>query len=219
MQNPLSAPLSGRDLATSFLREHVLSDPAMQGQFINEQDIADRVGVSRTPVREAMLLLSAEGLVEMIPKRGAQIPIITGRQISEVMELRGILERSATTLAMERGAAPAQAMRAVLDEQRSLVHSEPEATGKTFIAHDRTFHELLVDAAGNELLSETYSKLRTRLVLIGVEALFRTPHRQESVCTEHENIVAAIEANDISAAIAATDHHLAVTLDVLLRGA
>ncbi|WP_345033981.1 GntR family transcriptional regulator [Kutzneria kofuensis] len=59
--------VSGRDRAYDYLRNTVLADPAAQGTFLNEQDIADRIGVSRTPIREALLMLSAEELVRLVP--------------------------------------------------------------------------------------------------------------------------------------------------------
>src|SRR5579884_1799981 len=86
---------SGRDRAMHYLRETVLADPNLQGTFLNEVELAKRIGVSRTPVREALLLLVADGLVEMLPGRGAYIPPLSGRQVRELMELRGLFERHA----------------------------------------------------------------------------------------------------------------------------
>lgn len=73
---------ASRDRAYAYLHDEVLADPASQGTFLNEQHIAERIGVSRTPVREAMLLLAAHGLVEMVPKRGTYVPRLTARQIT-----------------------------------------------------------------------------------------------------------------------------------------
>ena len=64
---------SNRDLAVTYLRERVLVDPRRQGTFLKEVDLAQEIGVSRTPVREALLSLEAEGLVEMVPRRGAWV--------------------------------------------------------------------------------------------------------------------------------------------------
>src|SRR5436305_3305361 len=80
------AQASGRERAYRHLRETVLVDPAVQGTFLNEVDLAQAIGVSRTPVREALLLLVSEGQVEMVPKRGAYVPPLSGRQIRELME-------------------------------------------------------------------------------------------------------------------------------------
>ncbi|MCU6479853.1 DNA-binding GntR family transcriptional regulator [Arthrobacter silviterrae] len=210
--------LSGRDRAYEFLRDHILTDPNMQGTFLNEQELAAQIGVSRTPVREALLLLVADGLVELIPKRGALIPTISGRQISELFELRNVLEKYAAGAAIGAGRVPLAEMAETLSQQAALVDSlEPDAATE-FIRLDQHFHQLLIDAVGNELMSQTYSKLRARQVLIGVQALFRSQDRQNRVCEEHGLIVGALRDGNVPAATAAIDAHLAVTLDLFLRG-
>jgi len=210
--------LSGRDRAYEFLRDHILTDPNMQGTFLNEQELAAQIGVSRTPVREALLLLVADGLVELIPKRGALIPTISGRQISELFELRNVLEKYAAGAAIDAGRVPLAEMAETLSQQAALVDSlEPDAATE-FIRLDQHFHQLLIDAVGNELMSQTYSKLRARQVLIGVQALFRSQDRQNRVCEEHGQIVDALKDGNVLSATAAIDAHLAVTLDLFLRG-
>jgi len=208
-------PLSGRDKALHFLRETVLADPAIQGTFLNEVELANRVGVSRTPVREALLLLVADGLIEMIPGRGAYVPPLTGRQIRELMELRGVLERHCAARALAAGAIPFSTLRRVLAEQDELAEDGEDATA--FIDRDMVFHQALVDAGGNGLLSHTYAGLRVRQRRLGVAALHRSANRQRAVCTEHERIVTALAEGDEARALAAIDEHLALTLRVLLE--
>lgn len=206
---------SGRDRALHYLRETVLVDPAVQGTFLNEVELAGRIGVSRTPVREALLLLVADGLVEMLPGRGAYVPPLTGRQIRELMELRGVLERHAAARTLAERTVPLDRLRAVLDEQRELARTGGDAGA--FIERDMVFHQAIVDAAGNALLARTYAGLRVRQRRLGVAALFRSADRQRSVCTEHEHILGALEAGDADAAGAAIDEHLGLTLRVLLE--
>ena len=105
---------SGREKAYAYLRENVLIDPDMQGKFLNEQELAAEIGVSRTPVREALLLLVSDGLVELIPQRGAYVPLVTGREVSELMELRGVLESHAARLVIAEGRVPAAEMQETL---------------------------------------------------------------------------------------------------------
>lgn len=209
---------SGRDRAYEYLRDHVLADARMQGQFLNEQELAARIGVSRTPVREALLLLVSDGLVELIPKRGALIPVISGREIAELMEMRGVLERHAAQSAITSGRVPLDAMTEALQHQDELRDQPTEDSAGTFIHWDRRFHQLLIDATDNSLISKTYSKLSSRQVLVGTEALFRTPDRQADVCREHGEILEALGRADVGGAQAAIDRHLAATLQLLLRG-
>jgi DNA-binding GntR family transcriptional regulator len=210
---------SGRERAYRHLRETVLVDPAVQGTFLNEVDLAQDIGVSRTPVREALLLLVAEGLVEMVPKRGAYVPPLSGRQIRELMELRTLLEQHAASVTLAQGSVPVPAMRAALGEQERLLDADARATdvAHEFIEWDRRFHQSLVDAAGNELIARTYAGLRTRQVRVGVAALFRATDRQRAVCAEHRSIVDALDSGDEAAAHGAISEHLRITLQLFLE--
>ncbi|GAB3213667.1 GntR family transcriptional regulator [Marinactinospora thermotolerans] len=204
---------SGRDRAYTYLKEVYLADPECQGRFINEQEVADRIGVSRTPIREALFLLSAEGLVQLIPKRGAYVAPWTARELSELMELRGMVERHAATQAIARGVVPEAEMRAALDRQYGLRGSDE---GAAFIDWDHRFHSALVTAVGNDMLIDFYSGLRARQVRAGIVALFSAPHRREAVLQEHEEILRGLVDGDVAAAHRAIDAHLDSTLRVLI---
>ena len=209
---------SGRERAYRHLRETVLVDPAVQGTFLNEVELAQEIGVSRTPVREALLLLVADGLVEMVPKRGAYVPPLSGRQIRELMELRELLEQHAASVTLAGHRVPLETMRDALAAQVRLI--EPAVTddsAREFIEWDRRFHQSLVDAAGNELIARTYAGLRTRQVRGGVAARFRATNRQRAVCTEHQRIVDALASEDEAAAHAAIEDHLRITLRLFLE--
>lgn len=208
-------PISGRDKALHHLREAVLVDPEVEGTFLNEGELATRIGVSRTPVREALLLLVADGLVEMIPGRGAYVPPLTGRQIRELMELRGVLERHCAERALAEGTVPFATLRRILAEQDELAETGADATA--FIDRDMVFHQALVDAGGNTMLSRTYAGLRVRQRRLGVAAVHGSSPRQRAVCTEHERIVRALAEGDVVEARAAIDDHLALTQRVLLE--
>jgi len=208
---------SGREKAYAYLRENILIDPDMQGRFLNEQELAAEIGVSRTPVREALLLLVSDGLVELIPQRGAYVPPVTGREMSELMELRGVLESHAARLVIEQHRVPARTMQETLDQQAGLPDDLNPDAAREFIRLDTLFHQQLIDAAGNELISRTYSKLHVRQILVGVSALFRTGGRRKQVCAEHQGILDALVSGDPVKAQEAIDHHLAITRDILLR--
>jgi DNA-binding GntR family transcriptional regulator len=204
---------SGRQRAYEYLRDAVLTDPAVSGQFISEQDVAARVGVSRTPVREALLLLAAEDLVTLIPQKGAYVAALSPRETAELIELRGVLERFAAQRALADRTVPVAALRAVLDRQRE-VRADPDS--RAFIDLDHEFHTTLVAAAGNALLTRQYQGLRVRQVRAGLAALARTHARQDAVLVEHEAILTALAAGDADRATAAITAHLAATRTALL---
>lgn len=208
---------SGRDRAYAFIKDQVLTAPTTAGTFLNEQQLATQIGVSRTPVREALLILQAEGLVELVPNRGILVPPLSGRQIAELMDLRAVLERHAAASTLGNGHPPTAEMRAILTEQQNLIDSRDESAAKQFIELDGRFHQTLVDSAGSELLSNTYAGLRARQLRIGLAAVFASPDRQRRVCAEHEAIVTALESGDVARTHAALDEHLDITLQTLLR--
>ncbi|OZM77079.1 GntR family transcriptional regulator [Pseudonocardia sp. MH-G8] len=211
---------SGRDRAMHFLRETVLADPKLQGTFLNEVELAKQIGVSRTPVREALLLLVADGLVEMLPGRGAYIPPLSGRQVRELMELRGLFERHAATRTIASDTVPVHVMRELLEEQKALATTGDVGSAESaakFIERDVVFHQALVDAADNVMLARSYAGLRVRQRRLGVTALFRATDRQLAVCEEHGEIVSALAGHDEAAALAAIDAHLGRTMQVLLQ--
>ncbi|GGG22297.1 GntR family transcriptional regulator [Rhodococcoides trifolii] len=214
---------SGRDRAYAYLRDQVLTSPASTGTFLNEGELASAIGVSRTPVREALLLLVSEGLIEMVPKRGAYVPPVSGRQIGELMDLRGVLERHAASRSITHGNAPVTEMTHALAEQETLAELSMSNSGlsddasKRFIHWDGLFHQALIDSAGSELLSRTYAGLRARQLRVGLSALVEVAGRQHHVCGEHQAIVDALAAGDEGLAFTAIDDHLVVTTSILLR--
>lgn len=204
---------SGRERAYDFVKNSVLTDPASQGQFISEQEVAARIGVSRTPIREALLMLSAEGLVQLVPNRGAYIAPLTGKELRELVELRGLLERFVAEKTIGNSTVPLDGMRALLEQQGQL---EGPDDAEEFIGCDAAFHQLLIDAAGSELLSRTYQGLRARQVRAGLVALFHEPSRQSAVLTEHAAILDALAGRDVARTVAAIDEHLEATLRIQL---
>lgn len=197
---------SGRDRGYEYLRAERLSGPDLAGTFINEQHVAEAVGVSRTPVREALLMLSAQHLVQLVPHRGAFVPTLTGAQASQVFAAREMIEQWCARAAIARGRAPVAKMRAAVEIQRGL-----SGDAKAFIEADRDFHALLIASAGNDVVDDMYEGLRVRHVLIGVTAVRRPGARLEDVLAEHVAIVDGLEAGDPALVDAAISAHLEAT--------
>lgn len=146
------------------------------------------------------------------------MPRLTARQITELMEMRGVLERYAAEATLAAGTTPLARMTEVLNEQRELLSPQDLGSFRQFIALDRDFHQALVDAVGNKLICEAYANLRTRQLVVGVEALYRSSTRRHEVCVEHTAILDALAAGDSDRAKNAIDEHLRITHDLLQRG-
>jgi DNA-binding GntR family transcriptional regulator len=204
----MPSPRSGRERAYEYLRTSVLTDPGLVGTFINEQDIAARVGVSRTPVREALLRLAAEDLVQLQPNRGAFIAPVSTEQTRQILQARGVIETWAARHCIASGTVPLAAMAARLSEQEELLLDGPD---DEFARVDSEFHVLLVRAAGNPLLDRMYDALHARHVLLGLTAARRHGLQHATVVHEHHTVVAALRSGDADAAEQAIWAHLAQT--------
>lgn len=218
---PSVVPPSGRDRALGHLRS-LLTDPQVEGGFISEQDVADAVGVSRTPVREALLILASEGLVDLEPRRGARVAVLTPRETAELMEMRGLIERFAVQRALAQRLSPHDALAEVMRRQDAVTEGLDRLTfeqARECIELDREFHQTLVDAAGNSLISRSYAALREKQVRVGISALSIGPSRWNAVTHEHGAIVEALRVGDQAAAEKAIDDHLSITLRTILTGA
>jgi DNA-binding GntR family transcriptional regulator len=204
-----------KDRAYAFTKQRVLDATYAGGELLTEGEVADALGMSRTPVREAFLRLESEGLLRLYPKRGALVVPVSAQEVEAVMETRLLFERFAFTRAIERGADVTGAMRDAIAEQEE--HADAgDLDG--FVAADRTFHTVLVEAAGNDILLSFYESLRDRQQRMGVTALRREPRRIGQILDEHRGLIDAIETGEVEATLALLDEHLHGTLVLLRRG-
>jgi DNA-binding GntR family transcriptional regulator len=185
------------------------------GELLTEGEVADALGMSRTPVREAFLRLESEGLLRLYPKRGALVVPVSAREVEAVMETRALVERFAFARAIERGTDVTGAMREAIARQEE--HAGAGALDD-FVAADRAFHTVPVAAAGNEILTALYDSLRDRQQRMGLAALQREPRRLGEILDEHRGLTDAIESGEVETTLALLDEHLHGTLVLLRRG-
>lgn len=196
---------SSRVRAYEYIRDNMLSDPRNHGGFLTEDQVAAQVGLSRTPVREAFILLAAEGLLQLVPRHGAYVPPVTTEEIDEVLQLRAILEVRSAEAALQKGRPPLEPMELALERQ---VECSGEGREREFSEWDNEFHLALVRAAGNSLMTKVYADLRGRHIRIGVRALGTTPDRKAPVIDEHRAILEALRSGDVQATVQALLHHI-----------
>ena len=135
-------------------RERGLGDSARHGArrsrlggHVRQRAATGRAGRCRTPVREALLILASEGLLHGVPQRGMYIPPLTGREIRELMDLRGVLEKHAAVVAAADPDKTTARMDEVVAEQHAMADDPARRDEKLFIELDRKFHQILIDAA------------------------------------------------------------------------
>ena len=196
---------SGR--AYRYVKDRVLDGTLPGGELISEGEIADALGMSRTPVRAAFAQLESEGLLKLYPKRGALVVPVSAQELEDVIETRWVIERYAIERAIaDPGDLPKQLAKSA-DRQRRLKDGE-------FAEADRAFHRSLVAATGNTILLGLYDSLRDRQRRM-TRATIRERDRAERTSAEHREIADAIAAQDRERALRALRSHLDAALAVL----
>lgn len=201
---------AAQDVVYRWLKQHVLTLPRHEGTFLTEAEVCRETGTSRTPVREALLRLEADGLLQIVPKKGAYVPPISEAEIEAVMQARGLVEEWCARQVASFGEMLASELDRLMARQ-----VEVRQDAMAFIECDREFHRTIVRAAGNPVLADFYESLRDRQLRMGVHAIIVSGNRDEGVLVEHAAIVDGIRRGEPEVAAAAVAEHLSRTLVAL----
>lgn len=193
------------------LENQIFSGDLLPGTRLDEVGLAQRFGVSRTPVREALLQLASAGLIEMRPRQGAMVAAITVQRLLQMFEVMAEMEALCARLAARRMAPPERAAleRAHKACTRLARKGDPEA----YYTANRAFHEAIYGGTHNAYLEETTRTLRNRLSSYRRFQL-RRPGRVAHSLAEHDAVVAAICAGDDEGAAVAMRAHVTIQGDV-----
>lgn len=203
MQHVKQPPAAERVYA--HVKEGVLDRRYEGGTLLTEGELAEAVGVSRTPVREALLRLEAEGLIKLYPKKGALVLPVSAQEIADVVETRQLVEEHTIRKAVPASPQLVARLTELLERQR-----EQAAAGDLAGAAvtDRCFHAEIVRSGGNEILSRLYDQLRDRQLRMGVAVMHAHPDRITKTLVEHQEILDALRSGDPEAAVAIVHRHV-----------
>jgi len=205
------AEMSQSEAAYARLYRAIEDNTFRPGDRVRETDIAARFSLSRTPVREALRRLEADGIVEHKARSGAVIRSLSHAEVVELYEMRLVLERTAAEMAAKH------AVSAEIDELAELNGSISEVRDPAQAARiNQNFHRCIYQAARNRFLLEMGRTLGNALMLLGPTTL-EGQARIETVCKQHQGIISAIEARDEDGAGAAAEAHLETSLRYRLR--
>lgn len=194
-----------RDVVFNTLRQAILRGELKPGERLMEIQLANKLGVSRTPIREAIRKLELEGLVLMIPRKGAEVAQITEKSLRDVLEVRRALENLAVQLACLRMSPQ------TLADLKAAARAFEEILGGedvTAVAEaDVAFHDVIYMATDNQRLISLLNNLREQMYRYRVEYLKKKEcHKQ--LLWEHQEIIRAIEAGEIDVATKITEQHI-----------
>jgi len=196
------------------VKDAVLDRRYEGGTLLTEGGLAEAVGVSRTPVREALLRLEVEGLIKLYPKKGALVLAVSAQEIADVVETRLLVEEFAARKAVPASPQLISRLEGLLEEQRQFSEAGDLATVSV---KDRCFHAEIVRHAGNEILSRLYDQLRDRQLRMGVAVMEAHPDRIAANIAEHSELLEAIRAGDAEGAAQVVRRHVS-RVKVLVRG-
>ncbi|MEU5399562.1 GntR family transcriptional regulator [Streptomyces sp. NPDC005963] len=209
---PTTAPAAER--VYIHVKQAVLDRRYEGGTLLTEGELADAVGVSRTPVREALLKLEVEGLIKLYPKKGALVLAVSAQEIADVVETRLLVEEHAARKAVPSSPQLLDRLAELLEQQKRQGEDGDLAA---VAATDRAFHAEIVRNGGNEILSRLYDQLRDRQLRMGVAVMHAHPDRIAKNVTEHGEILDALRAGDPDLAADLVRRHVS-WVSALARG-
>ena len=203
-----------RDVVFNTLRQGILTGVLAPGERLMEIHLADRLGVSRTPIREAIRMLELEGLVTMIPRKGAEVSRISKQDIRDVLEVRLVLDSLATKLACKRITQEQK------DELRAAAEGFVEATRSgdvTQIAQaDVQFHDVILAASHNKRLVQMVNNLAERIYRYRLEYIKDSANHARLI-EEHARIMDCVIRNDADNACIAAEIHIVNQENIMLN--
>lgn len=179
-----------RDVVFNTLREAILTGDLLPGDRLMEKQLSERLGVSRTPIRDAIRKLEMEGLVKMVPRKGAEVAQMTEKDIRDVLEIRATLEALAVRLACERMDPGAIEELETLRDEFALAANKKDIT--ELIKKDTEFHEAIFASTKNDKLIYIISNLRGQIYRYRVKYIQEMEDYQKLV-QEHGEIVESIK--------------------------
>jgi DNA-binding GntR family transcriptional regulator len=208
----MDAYLPLRDVVFNTLREAILRGELVPGERLMELQLASKLGVSRTPIREAIRMLEQEGLAITIPRKGAIVAGMTEKEMQDVLEIREALEELSVQVACDK----------ITDEEIAQLRKNMKnfqcalETGdlKKMAQADVEFHDVIYQATDNQKLINMLNNLREQMYRYRVEYL-KNPDNHQQLLDEHEAIYQGIVARDKDAVTAMMRKHISNQVDVV----
>lgn len=202
-----------RDVVFRTLREAILKGELEPGERLMEIQLANKLGVSRTPIREAIRMLELEGLVLMIPRKGAEVARISAKSMQDVLEVRDSLEELAIQLACERRTE--EDMDKLREAEKRFNDAIASGDALAMAKSDEDFHSVIYNATGNEKLVTILNNLREQMYRYRLEYIRDAASRARLV-REHTRIIETLEARDVPKACEAIREHIGNQRDTIL---
>lgn len=194
-----------RDVVFNTLRQAILKGELAPGERLMEIQLAERLGVSRTPIREAIRKLELEGLVLMIPRKGAEVAKISEKSLRDVLEVRRSLEELAIELACQR--MTEDEVKQLEDAQVSFKEAVNQGGAMAIAESDEAYHDIIYYGTGNARLVQILNNLREQMYRYRLEYI-KDADKRQILLIEHEKILKAIKGRHVAEAKEAMREHI-----------
>ena len=194
-----------RDVVFKTLRQAILKGELEPGERLMEIQLAERLGVSRTPIREAIRKLELEGLVLMIPRRGAEVAKISEKNLRDVLEVRRSLEELAIDLACQR--IQEEELETLREAQKEFAAAIAAGDAMEIAQTDEKIHEIIYSGTGNQKLMQILSNLREQMYRYRLEYI-KDANKRQILLVEHEQILKALSLRHVQEARLAVREHI-----------
>ncbi len=199
-----------RDQVYNVLLERVLNHEYPPGFRFDLSQLEDQLGVSRTPLKEALHRLQAEGLIEIRPRRGTYVISIDSQDVAESFDVRCILECAAAEIAVQKASdEEIEQLQTLAKQMRQLLRSDGyQIIVGQYIELDRQFHRTLVNMAHNKRLAEICKQLDTHMQIAHVRQKFILADSKKHTETEHDAIIQALQQRDVENLVQLLAQHI-----------
>lgn len=194
-----------RDVVFNTLRQAILRGELKPGERLMEIQLANKLGVSRTPVREAIRKLELEGLVLMIPRKGAEVADISEKSLKDVLEVREALEELAARLACDK--ITKEGINRLKEAAQDFCSALKSNDITQMAEADVRFHDVICNATENQKLGQLLNNLREQMYRYRIEYL-KDQHVYEKLLSEHEEIIRHIEKGEKDEAARVVSRHI-----------
>ena len=202
----MNAYLPLRDVVFNTLREAILKGDLKPGERLMELQLASKLGVSSTPIREAIRMLEQEGLAVTTPRKGAEVAKMTLKDMEDVLEIRDALDELAVRIACQK--ISDEQLKQLEDMKELFEKSTQTGNVKKIAEADVTFHDVIYEATGNPKLVTLLNNLREQVYRYRVEYI-KDPKNYPTLIAEHEAILESLKNRDVKNAVEAMHVHVA----------
>ena len=203
-----------REKILEMIRDAILKGTMKPGERVSEPELAERFGISRTPIREAFRQLESEGYLEVIPRKGAVVASLSERDIEEFYAIKILLEGFAAKMAAEKLTVKDIDRLESINERLKKLAADGDV--KSFFRVHNEFHDLFIKASGNDKLYEMINQLVMRFKRLRLASLSQ-PGRMEISVEEHCNMIEAFKSHDGERADSLVRHAATIGAGVLIQ--